>query len=179
MPRIYDIADKLRMPGLEIKATFYPSLLTTRLYKSARKMLASGCIMGSGGAAKVARHILKTRGVPYVVCNKWGVMTHGDFMLPESAREEVRDLHDAYLLVYSVQNPHFDEDDRKSSRKRLEEVMDGEHSWLSMYNTDTSEFRTRIADVFLANRTPREKQDAQQLLDLFDANDPMVMSLDY
>lgn len=179
MPRIYDIARTLRMPGLEIKATFYPSLLTTRLYKSARKMLASGCIMGSGGAAKVARHILKTRSVPYVVCNKWGVMTQGDFMLPESAREEMRALHDAYLLVYSVQNSHFDQDDRDHSRKRLEAMLDGENSWLPMYNTDTSEFRTRIADVLLAHRTPREKQDAQQLLDSFDANDPVVMSLDY
>lgn len=176
MPRIYDIADKLRMPGLEIKATFYPSLLTTRLRNSARSMLASGRIMGSGGAAKVARHILDTRAVPYVVCNKWGISLDGNFDLPFSAKQEVRELFDAYLVVWSSANHHFDEDDRKSSRKRLEEVLEGQHSWLSMYSL---EYRDPIAEVFLAHRRPIELQFAQQLLDSFDANDPVVMSLDY
>ena len=73
MSNIYAIARKLQMPGLEIQATFRPTMLTTRLFNSARKMIASGRIDGDGGAAKAARTVLESRSVPYISCTKWEI----------------------------------------------------------------------------------------------------------
>lgn len=173
MPRIYDIADRLRMPGLEVQATFKPHLLTTRIFNNARAMIASGRIKGSGGAARVARFVLDSKKVPYVVCKKWGLSINGDIELTEASKQEVRDLFDAYIMVWSSAHPGFDEDDRKGARKRLEEVMDGEYSWISMY---TVEYRDPIADAFLENRTMAQLANAQRLLTAFEAGTPMPVN---
>lgn len=174
MSNIYAIARKLQMPGLEIQATFRPTMLTTRLFNSARKMIASGRIDGDGGAAKVARAVLDSRNMPYINCNKWGLGLHDEFVLSDAGKDEIRELHAAYLVVETMRSTHFDEDDRKRARAYLERILTGERTWLSMYN---AELRNQIAEVFLKHRRPSDLHIAQQLLTAFEVGEPFPIHI--
>ena len=174
MSNIYAIARKLQMPGLEIQATFRPTMLTTRLFNSARKMIASGRIDGNGGAAKAARTVLESCNVPYINCNKWGIDLNGEFELTDTVKQEVRDLVEAYLVVQSMQDPRFDEDDRKRARAHINLVLKQDRTWISMYN---AEYRHQIAEVFLKHRRPADLQNAQQLLTAFEVGEPFPIHI--
>lgn len=174
MSNIYEIARILQMPGLEIKATFMPTRLTTRMFNSARKMIASGRIEGNGGAAKVARTVLDSRNVSFVNCNKWGLGLSGGFALSAAGKDEIRELNEAYIVIESSRSTHFDEDDRKRARAYLEQILDGDRTWLSMYN---AELRNQIADVYLKNRRPADLQNAQQLLTAYESGEPFPIHL--
>ena len=174
MSNIYAIARKLQMPGLEIQATFRPTMLTTRLFNSARKMIASGRIDGDGGAAKAARTVLDSRNVSFVNCNKWGLGLSGGFELTDAAKQEVRDLVEAYLVVQSMQDPRFDEDDRKRDRAYIDLVLTRRRTWISMYN---AEYRQQIAEVFLKHRRPSDLHNAQQLLTAFESGEPFPIHI--
>ena len=174
MSNIYAIARKLQMPGLEIQATFRPTMLTTRLFNSARKMIASGRIDGNGGAAKAARTVLEFRNVPYINCNQWGLGLSEGFELTDAAKQEVRDLVEAYLVVQSMQDPRFDEDDRKRDRAYIDLVLTRRRTWISMYN---AEYRQQIAEVFLKHRRPADLHNAQQLLTAFEVGEPFPIHI--
>lgn len=174
MSNIYAIARKLQMPGLEVKAVFHPTKLTTRLFNSARRMIASGRIDGDGGAAKIARVVLDSREVPYVVCNKWGIAVNGGYEMTDAAKQEIRDINEAYLVVHSMQDDRFDEDDRKRARNCVEALLTQNRAWLSMYNV---EYRNQIAEVFLDHRSALDLHNAQQLLTAFESGEPFPISI--
>ena len=174
MATIYDTARKLQMPGLEIQATFYPAKLTTRMFNSVRKMIASGRIEGNGGAAKVARVVLDSQRVPYVQCTKWGLSVEGGYEMTEADKQEVRDLNEAYIVVASSQNEHFDDTDRNYARRALERVLSEEYAWMTMYNI---EYRNQIADAFLKRRSAYDLHNAQQLLTAFESGEPFPIPM--
>ena len=174
MSNIYAIARKLQMPGLEIQATFRPTMLTTRLFNSARKMIASGRIDGNGGAAKAARTVLESCNVPYINCNQWGLGLSEGFELTDAAKQEVRDLVEAYLVVQSMQDPRFDEADRTNVRLHINRVLKQERTWISVYN---AEYRQQIAEVFLKHRRPADLHNAQQLLTAFEVGEPFPIHI--
>jgi hypothetical protein len=174
MSNIYEIARKLQMPGLNVQATFHPTLLTTRIFNSARRMIASGRIEGNGGAAKVAQVVLASKQVSYVKCNKWGLSVEGAYEMDEAAKQEVRDLNEAYLVVHSMQDDRFDEDDRKRSRAHINQVLEQERSWISMYNI---EYRNQIAEVFLKHRHPADLHNTQQLLTAYESGEPFPIPM--
>jgi hypothetical protein len=174
MATVYEIARKLQMPGLEVQATFHPTKLTTRMFNSVRKMIASGRIEGNGGAAKVARVVLESKQVPFVVTSKWGVTVEGGYEMTEAAKQEVRDLYEAYIVVESMGNGHYSERDRSYARKALEEVLNEERSWISLYN---AEYRTQIADAFLDHRSAYDLHNAQKLLTAFESGEPFSITI--
>jgi len=174
MSNIYEIARKLQMPGLNVQATFHPTLLTTRVFNSARRMIASGRIEGNGGAAKVAQVVLDSKRVAYVKCNKWGLSVEGAYEMDEAAKQEVRDLNEAYIVVESAQNERFDDTDRNYARRALEKVLSEEHAWISMYN---AEYRTQIAEAFLKHRRPADLHNAQQLLTAYESGEPFPIPM--
>ena len=174
MATIYEIARKLQMPGLNIHATFHPTNLTTRMFNSARRMIATGRIEGNGGAAKIARVVLDSKHVAYVSCSKWALSIEGSYELTDAAKQGIRDLHEAYIVIESASNRHYDEDDRKHARRYLNEVLDSGRRYLNVYN---KELREQIADVFLENRSARDLQHAQQLLADFEAGKPMPVPI--
>lgn len=174
MSNIYAIARKLQMPGLEVKASFHPTRLTKRLFNSARKMVASGRIEGNGGAAKVAQVVLDSRNVSYITCNAWGMSLHGGFEVSDAVKQEIRDINEAYLVVHSMQDDRFDEDDRKRARNCVEALLTQNRAWLSIYN---AEYRTQIAEIFLKNRRPRDLHNTQQLLTAFESGEPFPISI--
>jgi hypothetical protein len=174
MATVYEIARKLQMPGLEVQATFHPTKLTTRMFNSARKMIASGRIEGNGGAAKVAQVVLDSRQVSFVKTSKWGITVEGGYEMDEAAKQEVRDLIEAYIVVESAQRAHFDDTDRNYVRRALEKVLSEEYAWISMYN---AEYRTQIADAFLKHRRPADLQNAQQLLTAFETGAPFPIPM--
>ena len=174
MATIYEIARKLQMPGLNIHATFHPTNLTTRMFNSARRMIATGRIEGNGGAAKIARVVLDSKHVAYVSCSKWGLSIEGSYELTDAAKQGIRDLYEAYIVVRSATDSRFDDDDRKSAREYLNAVLDSDRSYLNVYS---KELREQIADAFLENRSARDLQHAQQLLADFEAGKPMPVPI--
>jgi len=174
MSNIYEIARKLQMPGLNVQATFHPTLLTTRIFNSARRMIASGRIEGNGGAAKVAQVVLASKQVSYVKCNKWGLSVEGAYEMDEAAKQEVRDLNEAYIVVASSQNEHFDDTDRNYARRALEKVLSEEYAWMTMYNI---EYRNQIADAFLKHRHPADLHNTQQLLTAYESGEPFPIPM--
>lgn len=174
MSNIYEIARKLQMPGLNIQATFHPTRLTTRIFNSARRMIATGRIEGNGGAAKIARVVLDSKHVAYVSCSKWGLSIEGSYELTDAAKQGIRDLHEAYIVVRSATDSRFDDDDRKSAREYLNAVLDSDRSYLNVYN---KELREQIADAFLKHRHPADLHNTQQLLTAYESGEPFPIPM--
>ena len=64
--KVYEIASKLRLPGIEVSAVINPALLTVRIRNSAIRMIEDGVITGWGQAAKLARLVMEGCEAPHI-----------------------------------------------------------------------------------------------------------------
>ena len=167
MATIYAIAHNLKMPGVQVQAHLDPTTLTTRMFNSVRKMIASGRVDGFGGAARVARHVLDSQDVSYIGNSKWGVKINGQFTLDEASKERCRELYQAYVMVCKVQDsPQYNKywDDKAALfEKTISNTNGGGY-----IQCDLAACREQIAEVYLQNRFSIDGHKAQQVLTAFE-----------
>lgn len=178
MARIYDIADQLRIPGIKVEAALYPSELTKRIFNSARAMIESGVIIGHGGAAKVAKHVLRGRNVTHLQTTTHGILRYGYVTLPKEARKEVMECYEAFVMtkkaqanLRGVKEDYWD--DRRVDVHRFFENLPNSR-WIGV---DQPELRNRIAGILAEHRTDLTKQNTADLLKQFDAGEPFPINV--
>lgn len=178
MARIYDIADQLRIPGIKVEAALYPSDLTKRIFNSARAMIESGVIIGYGGAARVARHVIRGRNVTHLQTTTHGIVRYGYIILPKDAREEIIEWYEAFIMTKKAQARFSDVreeywDDRRGDVHKFFENLPN-HRWIGV---DQPELRDRIAGILAAHRNDLTKQNTADLLKQFDAFEPFPINV--
>lgn len=178
MARIYDIADQLRIPGVKVDAALYPSNLTARIHKSARAMIESGVINGYGGAAKVAKHVIRGRNVTHLQTSTHGVYRYGHINLPKDAREEIIEWYEAFVMTKKAQlgergvREEYWDDRRGDVYKFMDNLPNSR--WIGV---NQPEIRNRIAGICAAHRTDLTKQNTADLLKQFDAGEPFPINV--
>lgn len=178
MARIYDIADQLRIPGVKVDAALYPSNLTKRIFNSARAMIESGVINGYGGAAKVAKHVLRGRNVTHLQTTTRGILRYGHINLPKDAREEVMECYEAFVMTKKAQyvergvKEEYWDDRRGDVYKFMDNLPNSR--WIGV---DQPELRNRIAGILAEHRTDLTKQNTADLLKQFDAGEPFPINV--
>ena len=178
MAKIYDIAHNLRMPGVNIEAALYPGNLTKRIQKSARAMIESGVIAGHGGAAQVAKYVLKGRNVTHLRTTTYGILRFGHINLPRDAREEVMECYEAWVMTKRVQTnasgtrDSYWDDRLHDVHKFLDNLPNSR--WIGV---DQPELRNRIAGILAAHRTDLTRQNTADLLKQFDAGEPFPINI--
>lgn len=167
MATIYAIAHNLKMPGVQVQAHLDPTTLTTRMFNSVRKMIASGRVDGFGGAARVARHVLDSQDVPYIGNSKWGVKINGQFALDEASKERCRELYQAYVMVRKLQDSSgynkYWNDKAELFEKTLSNTNGGGY-----IQCEIASCREQIAELYLQNRFSIDGHKAQQVLTAFE-----------
>lgn len=131
---VYAIGRKLRMPGVEVQAHLNPANLTPRIFNNAKRMLERGVIIGWGGAAQVARHIVQTEKCPYMALNSWGLESSRNFKLPPDLFAQATELFEAFQLCERIQHPSISEDYISRRRKDADNFLSGNRTYLNVSN---------------------------------------------
>jgi hypothetical protein len=176
MATIYEVARNLKMPGVQVQAHLDPTTLTTRVFNSARKMIASGRVNGWGASARVARHVLNSQDVPYIGEDKWGIRIHGYIDLSEADKAECLELYQAHIMVRKAQD-----------QAQYSNYWDGKLGILTRtlehtdkYNyiqCDMAEFREQLSTIILRNRYSVDRHKAQQVLTAFETGQPFPVNI--
>ena len=176
MARVFEIAHNLRMPGAHIEAALHPKNLTARIFNSARAMIASGVVKGNGGAAQVARHVLKARNVTHLRTTGYGILRCGRFDLPRTAHDEALECYEAYIMVQKanddIKHRNYWDDRLKDAHKFFDNLPNSR--WVSI---SSPELRERIAKILADARSDLTKQNTADLLKQFDAGEPFPINV--
>lgn len=152
---VYAIGRKLKMPGVEVQAHLNPANITPRVFNSAKRMLERGVIIGWGGAAQVARHIVRSGKCPYLALNTWGLESSLNFKLPPDAFAQATELFEAYQLCERLQHPSLDEQFIQRRRKDADHFLSGNRTYL---NVSDKNIAFQLAEIIHAAEPEEVKQ---------------------
>lgn len=176
MATVYEVARNLKMPGVQVQAHLDPTTLTTRVFNSARKMIASGRVNGWGASARVARHVLNSQDVPYIGEDKWGIRIHGLINMSDADKAEATELYQAHIMVRKAQDqaPYTNYWDGKlGTFTRAIENRD-KYGYIQC---DMAEFREQLSTIILRNRYSVDMHKAQQVLTAFETGQPFPVNV--
>ena len=170
MATVYEIARVLKMPGMVVEAHLDPTQLTKRVFNAARKMIASGIVVGHGASAGVARSLFRNHKLSYVAINKWGVYRHGYVQLTQEAKDELVGIYEAYIAIKRMNDVHhggYWSDRVKDFERWMHDIETNEalRTYLSLNNIVYAEqFGTLLASC----HAPDQIEGRRELLTKFE-----------
>lgn len=173
---VYEVARRIKMPGVEVQATFHPHKLSKRIFNASKKMIETGVINGWGASAQVARFVFSSHHVGYVSVDKWHVAIRGGwtFAPTDEIKERVTELHNAWLLVETVARGGFDQ---THYREYLDNFLSGKRSHLAL--ASNKEITEQIAELVAYCRSERDLAESSDLAARFVAGESFPVSVIY
>lgn len=176
----FDTARKINhMPGIKLEASIEPTRISTRVKKSAQKMIRSGIL--NGGYRSTARMLATqlagdAKIAPSASATKWGLIIYNARLTPDTKTEISTLLEAARMIELSTDSEH-------SKRYTLDRYERARNS-LHHHHPDTAIRMTcyvpaitqQIAEVAAASRTAEQVAACNALADRLDDVAPIKIN---
>ena len=166
----YDYGRKImQMPGFKVEAWIDPTQISTRIKKSAQKMIRTGVM--TGGYRSTARMLAKqlmddARIVVSASYSKWGVVIF-NATLTHDTKAEIINLLEAARMIEIAGKPESNHS-YVTSRYQRAMSMDIGHDRSVMMSCYVLSIARQIAEIAAASRTPFMTAEANKLADQLD-----------
>lgn len=174
----FDTARKINhMPGIKLEASIEPTRISTRVKKSAQKMIRSGIL--NGGYRSTARMLATqlsddAKIAPSASANKWGATIYNATLTPDTKTEISTLLEAARMIELSTDSEHnkkYTNDRYERARKSLH------HSTATIRMTCyVPAITQQIAEVAAASRTAEQVAACNALADRLDDVAPIKIN---
>lgn len=172
MATVYDIARKLKLPGVVVTAEIDPTAMSSRMFNSIYRMIKAGVAEGwSSDAARVAGQLMKAEGIPYAATSTYGITTYGKFNVTDESREQIRDMFNAYITLYvSSLSPTAKQSTSNridAKRAELELVLDKAAHAKQFLRVDIKPIRSQLAVLMAQSRHQADIEAGNLLAERF------------
>jgi hypothetical protein len=175
----FDTARKIvHMPGIKLEASIEPTRISTRVKKSAQKMIRSGIL--NGGYRSTARMLATqlsddAKIAPSASATKWGAMIYNATLTPDTKTEISTLLEAARMIELSTEFEHnkkYTNDRYERARKSLHH-----HSTATVRITCyVPAIAQQIAEVAATSRTAEQVAACNALADRLDDVAPIKIN---